>query len=342
MLPEQPNIGFGGVGHHTSGAKMATSDGTLLCIFSGSNCIIVDDFNQQVLRQLPITAIWPGLPAGMTSDLDAVCRDDLNSQFIFFKGQQCAANNFKANRWASGTFNEFFDMFNSTGFDRVCGSFENANKKPYSFRLHGYSGGSLEYSAGTPVDLTIPKQMNLGGPTPLNQEGEWSQMDPSRLGSRYTEAAASHVFWPSAMGGTGQLTPALLVKDSHASANDSIYNCTFINSTAFTPLPQMWHGWDSSWEVDAATRVDTSMLPAVPSPGPVGSPNTICCELSNIMKSVCSLTVLMHKAIDACYPQSQWPTQPYPDGCSPWGQSKNQGCGCGCQDSQPNGNTRSN
>ncbi|ARP87467.1 hypothetical protein CAL13_15585 [Bordetella genomosp. 9] len=67
-----------------------------------------------------------------------------------------------------------------------------------------------------------------------------------------------------------------------------------------------------------------------PSPSPDNGSNSLCDELPNIMKSICSLTVLMHKVVDACYPPSSWPTQPYPDGCSAHGH-KHKGCGCNGQ-----------
>ncbi len=346
---------------------MATSDGTLLCVFSGSDCIIVDDFDQKVQQTIPIKTIWPGLPASMGSDLDAVCRDDLNGQFIFFKDQQCAANNFKTNRWANGSFSEFFSVISTGGagaqIGRFCGSFEDVSQT-YGLRLHGYVGGVLEYLNGKPLDLTTPgNQITLGGPTPIAQESGWQQMvEPhhANILPRFVEVGCSHVFWPSQMpGGTGQLTPAMLVKDNNPGVNagGSIHNCTFINTTDFTPLTQMWQGWEDSWKVDAVTRVDASVIQKIDpnpdhghhhhhhhgdgdgdgnnqGPGPVVSPNPLCNELPNIMKSVCSLTLLLHKAIDACYPQSSWPTQPYPDGCSVWGGHKHKHHGCGCQGSQ--------
>ena len=88
---------------------MANSDGTLLCIFSGSACIIVDDFAQKVQQTLQIGTIWPELAAwGMDRDLDAVCRDDTIGQFIFFKGGQCAVNNFKQKKWSHGMQGNYF------------------------------------------------------------------------------------------------------------------------------------------------------------------------------------------------------------------------------------------
>ncbi|WP_181885419.1 hypothetical protein [Trinickia dinghuensis] len=332
---------------------MATSDGTLLCIFSGSDCIIVDDFNQQVQQTIPIKTIWPGLPDEMSSNLDAVCRDDNNGQFIFFKGAQCAVNNFRRSTWANGLFTKFFNIIQNQdgGLDgiRICGSFDgyfdsSVGKPP--LRLHAYSGDNLEYMTGSPGDLTDQvTPTNLGGPTPIQQDQGWKQIPG------HAEVAASHVFWPTSIpGGTGQLTPAMLVKDMRpdGNTNDNTYQCTFIDSQIFTPLKHMWQGWQVDWTIDAATRVEASMVPPPPppvhhhhhhhhghhghhGPDPILSPNPLCDELPNIMKTICSLTVLMHKALDACYPQSSWPTQPYPDGCAGWGGHKHKHHGCGCQ-----------
>jgi hypothetical protein len=249
---------------------MATSDGTLLCLFTGTNCIIVDDFNQKVVHQsIPITTIWPALPHSMNSGVDAVCRDELNKQFIFFKGLQCAAYNFKLNRWANGPFSQFFNVMSTgnqgIGVERLCAALVDATKTRNSFRLHGYTAGVLEYFAGSPVDLTTQgNQITLGGPTPLSQEGDWPQMDLSpkaKLLPRYREVACSHVFWPSQMtGGTDELTLAMLVTDAMPPENSSTCNCTFINTTTFISLSPMWQGWNDTWEVDAATRVDSTMI----------------------------------------------------------------------------------
>lgn len=321
---------------------MAASDGTVLCVFSGSNCIIVDDFNQKVQTTIPIKTIWPELAAwDMDSSLDAVCRDDQIGQFIFFKGARCAIDNFKTKKWAHGQFTDYFvapglnhpNHLDNPTFERFCGSFE----QPDELYLHQYSGGVLKYLNGTPADLTIGGKIPLGGPQGL--QSTWPQMVLP-----YKEVGCTHIFSPTTLpGGIGQLTPAMLVDDT---ASNSAYLCTFINTTSFTPLEKIWNGWDSTWKVDAVTRLDASMIPTIipnpnPShhhhhhphqgPGPVVSSNPLCNELPNIMKTVCSLTVLLHKAIDACYPQSSWPTQPYPDGCSNWGGHKHKHRGCGCK-----------
>lgn len=60
---------------------------------------------------------------------------------------------------------------------------------------------------------------------------------------------------------------------------------------------------------------------------------SLCDQLPCILKTICSMTTLLHKVVDSCYPPSQWPDSPYPDGCG-------DGCGgkangkvkrdCGC------------
>jgi hypothetical protein len=59
-----------------------------------------------------------------------------------------------------------------------------------------------------------------------------------------------------------------------------------------------------------------------------GNPGSLCDQLPCLLKAICSMTTLLHKVVDACYPPSSWPTEPYPDGCG-------NGCGggkCGCHD----------
>jgi hypothetical protein len=71
-------------------------------------------------------------------------------------------------------------------------------------------------------------------------------------------------------------------------------------------------------------------------PGPVVNPpsngtTTLCDELPGVLKTICSVTTLLHKVVDACYPPSQWPASAYPDGCGDLGKRGGKGkSGCGC------------
>lgn len=319
---------------------MANSDGTLLCVFSGRDCIIVDDFAQKVQQTLPIGTIWPELAAwGMDNDLDAVCRDDTIGQFIFFKGSQCAVNNFKQKKWSHGMQGNYFilplpqDNQSPRFSGTICAAIEDAG----TISLHAHDPIEAHVSlTGQTTDL-LTGAVHLSAAVGIDKAG-WPQVIPHPLEHipAHKEFACTHIFWPTSLShGTNALAPGMLVQDPQTGR----YQCTFMNSSAFTALTSMWQGWTDPNRIDAATRLDLSMIPLpspspnpnpnpIPGPGPAPSPNPLCDEFGNIMKSICSLTVLMQKAIDACYPQSSWPTQPYPDGCSSCGCNKQHPCGC--------------
>jgi hypothetical protein len=67
---------------------------------------------------------------------------------------------------------------------------------------------------------------------------------------------------------------------------------------------------------------------------------TLCDQLPGIVKTLCSMTTLLHKVVDACYPPSSWPTSPYPDGCGDSGKKGGKG-GCGCGGTDPASGTLS-
>lgn len=315
---------------------MANSDGTLLCVFSGSECIIVDDFAQKVQQTLPISAIWPDLAKwGMDRDLDAVCRDDTIGQFIFFKQGNCAVDNFKKKQWQQGPLGNYFilplpqDNHSSAFTGTICAAIEDGG----TLTLHAHDPSNAQVSLAGPTADLLTQPVHLGNPQPIEKAG-WPQMAPHPLEliPAHREFACTHVFCPKSVpNGTDGLEPAILTQDPKTGQ----YQCTFENNVLFTALTDMWAGWVRPPKIDAATRIDATMIPLpipsptpIPGPGPAPSPNPLCDEFGNIMRSICSLTVLMQKAIDACYPQSAWPTQPYPDGCSSCGCDKAHPCGC--------------
>jgi len=300
--------------------KMAKTDNTVLCVFSGNKCILIDDCNQKILDRRPIKSIWPDLSNwSMDSDLDAVCRDWDTGQFVFFKKENCAVYNYREKKWSHGKITDYFTLPNYFSSNLVAAA---EGPGPYGVaEIFLYKDQS--YVNGATTDLTKSKAI-LSGPNTI-QSALWTQIT-----SNQKVIGNALICWPKGQsGGIGQLENGILLKD-----DDGKYQCTFFETDTFIALDKLWPGYND-YPVNAVTRVDASLVGngnttnPIPGPGPVIGPNSLCDDLPTIMKSVCSLTVLMHKVVDACYPQSSWPTQPYPDGCG----SGHKG-DCGCKDKQ--------
>ncbi len=323
---------------------MPAPDGSLLCLFSNDKCILIDDFTPALQGIYKITDIWPQLaPYNMGDTLDAAYYCPEFTEVAFFKKDQCAVYNYTSKKWIQGAISTYFKAPASAGTaynSNLTAASTGVNDVYYAF----YSGNNY-------INGPIAGQDPFVAPVQLNNATGTITGDGWKLTATQKLVASTLVAELTAYGpqGDGKLERCLFVQDS----SDGQYYFTFDQEgvTGFTPVPgvkplsQLWSGYsDSEYPIQAATRVSASFvanvspLPSTPQgPGPVLNPNgnPLCDELGNIMKSVCSLTLLMHKAIDACYPQSSWPTQPYPDGCS----SKHHRCGCQGQSGGSNGSS---
>ncbi|WP_147297867.1 hypothetical protein [Trinickia dinghuensis] len=332
---------------------MPAPDGTLLCLFSNEKLLLIDDFYRELKGIYKITDVWPNLATyntapsvNMGNNLDAAYYCPEYTQIAFFKADQCAIYNYGSNKWLQGKISDHFSAPTSTGetfYSNLTAASTGVNHVNYAF----YSGRNFINGPIANQDPFQVTKVNLSqGPSDIVSNG-WN------LSSNQDLVASTLVAELTAYGaqGDGKLERCLIVHDT----SDGHYKFTFEQNgvPGFTPvkgvmrLTELWPQYsDNEFPIQAATRVDASIvanakpLPVpVPTPypyqgpGPVLTPNPLCDELGNIMKSVCSLTLLMHKAIDACYPPSSWPTQPYPDGCSSSGHKRHP---CGCK-GQPGG-----
>lgn len=308
---------------------------TFLCLFSKDKCIIIDDCNKKFVGVYSIANIWKDLPNifSMKENVDAAYFCPEYKQLAFFQKDQFAVQNYETDTWKYGPISKFFsvpagseDFYNgvtaaSTGVreQNIC-----------LYREHQFICGPIS-------DVTTGNKLTLSGLDTLENNG-WTGLKADQV------VVASTLMCRT----TGQYAgnPSDPVRTLFYLDTDGNYYFTFDNTHSplpiihgSFPLTDLWSGFDSKeFPISAATRVDPSLIKNVSpnplQPGPVLPHNSLCDELPNIMKSVCSLTVLMHKVIDACYPQSAWPTEPYPDGCSTPGN----GCGCKGKGNQGSGN----
>lgn len=331
---------------------MPAPDGTLLCLFSNDKCLIIDDFKPKLQNVYAINDVWPTLSSyNMDTQLDAAFYCPEHTSVAFFKHDECAVYNYNTKKWIQGKIK---DYFNASASNLPAGGADAF----YSDLTAASTGVAHEYYAlykGTKfVNGKIAGQDPFVGKVQLNNEYGDILQDGWQLAPTQTLVASTLIAELRTYGAPGdqKLERALIVHDT----SDGKYKFTFDQEsvpgfkpvTGVMPLTTLWSEYDDNvYPIQAATRVDTmsfekpnptpSPIPSptpiphpnpipIPGPGPVVLPNPLCAELGNIMKTVCSLTVLMHKAIDACYPQSSWPTQPYPDGCSSSGTKRP--CGC--------------
>lgn len=312
---------------------MPASDGFYLCLFSNDKVIVIDDSIPALKNIYSIATVWPNLATyNMADNLDAVYVCETYKELAFFKGGNCAIYNYGmtgGGAWKNGPITNFFTPSDPT----------------YSSNLTAASTGEIEeyytfYKGTKWINGAIANQDPFNKVVLLNNSSGDITTDAQRwnITSSQQLVASTRVCELNSFGqpgnpGNGTLQRAMFVFDS----SDGHYKFTFDQSGTGTyipgdiPLSALWSGYsDSAYPIQAAFRADprwfASVQPIQGGPGPVIS-NPICCELGNIMKSVCSLTLLMHKAIDACYPQNMWPTQPYPDGCA----NSSGDCGCGGQ-----------
>ena len=327
---------------------MPAPDGTLLCLFSNDKCLIIDDFAPKLQNVYAIKELWPTLSTySMDSQLDAAYYCPEHTSVAFFKHDECAVFNYSSKKWIQGKIK---DYFNASASNLPAGD----SDAFYSDLTAASTGVAHEYYAlykGTKfVNGKIAGQDPFTGKIQLNNEYGDIVKDGWQLTNTQTLVASTLVAELSTYGPSGdqKLERALIVHDT----KDGKYKFTFDqrNVPGFTGVTGAMHLKtlyseydDNAYPIQAATRADPvsyenpkpTPLPAptpIPIPHPIPLPpgpvlpNPLCAELGNIMKTICSLTVLMHKAIDACYPQSSWPTQPYPDGCSSSGTKRP--CGC--------------
>jgi hypothetical protein len=313
-------------------------ENTLLCLFSGDTCLLIDDCAHKVQQVSKITDIWPQLgDYSMDSDLDAAYFCPEFDQVAFFKAEKCAIYNYKTDKWVQKTIKDFFVVpaGQEKYYSGITAASTGVREQNIAFyQNHEYINGPIGDPTAAPVSLSQ-------GPSKVEDNG-WTNLTPqqtivaSTLMCRTTGANA---------GDPNSPVRSMIFKDT-----DGTYKFTFDDTnnpppaiTGSFPLKELWPEYDDNkYPINAATRVDISMLNQTQNPPcPCDSSNSLCDELANIMKSVCSLTLLMHKVVDACYPPSSWPTQPYPDGCSTNGH-KHHGCGgkghhhkkCNCADNK--------
>lgn len=319
---------------------------TLLCLFSKDECLVFDDCKMDFVGIYQINDIWPGLYKGKDfsseENLDAAYFCPEYKQLAFFQKDQCAIQNYETKAWTYGPISKFFTV--PTGYEKFYQGVTAAStgvreENICLYRDHQYIYGPIgDPTTGNKVALQAsnPDTLESNGWTALKSD---QVVVASTLMCRTTGQSA---------GDPTQPVRTLFYLDT-----DGNYYFTFDNTNSPLPiihgsflLTKLWPEFDGKkYPINAATRIDPSLLnnvspkPKPLQPGPVLPHNSLCDELPNIMKSVCSLTVLMHKVIDACYPQSAWPTEPYPDGCSTPGNGcgckgkgnqggSNQGCGC--------------
>ena len=287
-----------------------------LIVFSQDKYVLIDDYHQKILgKPRSIGLTWPELRKwNMDKDLDATYQDEASNLLVFFKGDECAIYKIGEKSWVHGKITQYYDVpddFASGLNGATIGGAADQGVEGNLFLLKG-----TNYVQGVASDPTKTKP-KLSGPTPISAAG-WNPIPPhAKL------VGAEDIFPPnSAANGTKQPISTLVLDD------DDKYECWFYPqySGKIVTLNDLWPGYEAlnMTPVNAVMRVDTSAVGPVPSPGPgpVIPTNPLCEDLPTIMKSICSLTLLMHKVVDACYPQSSWPTEPYPDGCS------SGGCGC--------------
>ncbi|ARP85020.1 hypothetical protein [Bordetella genomosp. 9] len=307
---------------------------TLLCLFSKDKCILLDDCGRKVQEVVPIVQIWPQLSSyNMGSDLDAAYFCPEFTQVAFFKGDKCAIHNYQTGKWNYGAISDFYTV--AAGQEKFYKDLTAASTGVREQNIAFYK--DHEFIFGPIGDPTAGKVPLTNGPGTLETNG-WTHLLPDQ------QVVASTLMCRTTGSDAGDPTSPLrsiIFKDT-----DGSYKFTLDNTNNPSPaipgsfsLKELWPEYDDNqYPITAATRVDTSLLQHVihdhGGPGPVwgGQPNSLCDELPNVMKSICSLTVLMHKVVDACYPPSAWPTQPYPDGCSTSNHKhKHKDCGCGGQ-----------
>jgi hypothetical protein len=347
----------------TNGAS--TYDSTMLILFCGSDYYVIDDYNKRDLYAGPtrITDTWPELQhihvaTGGTgtakgtfgSDLDAVYYEASSKKLVFFKGASCAIADYSSGQkptWDHGLIADFYQFSGTaptTAFTAdidgaVVGRDSNPNVAHQLFLIkNGYyaAGPSTPPRKGSPVLLTYSStKTQAGWPVP--------EQDDTTVAAEYVYPPGSQV-WESTLFATNN-------KNSQ-SVDD--YTVMFYTSTQKSAAPdKLWPHFNGA-PIDAAVRLDPSLCgcgntgsgdpgsgnPGSGNPGSgdpgSGTPGSgtgqpLCCELPMILQTICSLTALLNKVVDACYPPSSWPKHPYPTGC---GNDGHKGKGCKCSNGQ--------
>ncbi|ANN78633.1 hypothetical protein [Bordetella flabilis] len=347
----------------------STKDSTMLFLFCGSNYYVIDDYHARDVYAGPIriTETWPELkrhtaaPAGdgaargtFASDLDAVYYETTSKRLVFFKGASCVVADYSLGQeptWESGLITDYYQVAGSSatvsfadGIDgAVVGRSSNPNVAGDLFLIKKgqYAAGpSKPPQKGHPMPLTYSStKTQAGWPVPTDDD---------------TTVAAEYVYPP----GSQVWESTLFLTHHEGSQSPGDYQVMFYTSTQKDARPnELWPSFNGA-PIDAAVRLDPSMCrhgsgdphsggPDSGDPhsgGPDsnnphsgkphdGTGHSLCCQLPAILQTICNMTALLNKVVDACYPPSSWPKHPYPSGC---GNDGHKGCG-GCSGKHADG-----
>jgi hypothetical protein len=312
------------------------------------------------LQDMQVSPGGTGTAKGtFASDLDAVYYEASSKRLVFFKGASCAIADYSSGSkptWESGLITDYYQFSGTnppTSFTAdidgaAVGRDSNSNVAHLLF-LHkdGYyaAGTSTPPRKGSPVLLTYSDtQAQAGWPLP--------PQDDSTVAAEYVYPPGSQV-WESTL-----FTTKNKNKNKNSQSVDD-YTVMFYTSRQKNAAPnKLWPHFNGA-PIDAAVRLDPSLggcgntgsgdpgsgdpgsgdpgsgdpgsgAPGSGTPGS-GTGQSLCCELPMILQTICSMTALLNKVVDACYPPSSWPKHPYPTGC---GNDGHKGKGCKCSNGQ--------
>jgi hypothetical protein len=297
-----------------------------------------------------------GTSEPFSKKLDAAYFETSSQRLVFFKGNTCVIADYSGGQtstWESGLINEYFQvgatpvagMFDASIDGATVGRASNPNVQNTVFLVKQgqYAAGqSTAPRKGSPVKLTHQSTMTQAGwPIPTDDN---------------TTVAAEYVYPPNSQ--TWESTLFTTTNKGSQSAGD--YLVRFYTSTSENAAPnKLWPSFNGA-PIDAAVRLDPNLCssgtgnsgsgnPGTGNPGN-GNPGTgnpgngnpgngnpgggnpgntgpLCCQLPMILQTICNMTALLNKVVDACYPPSSWPTSPYPSGCTGGQQGGGSGCG---------------
>jgi hypothetical protein len=345
----------------------STNDSTMLFLFCGSDYYVIDDYNARDVYAGPIriAQTWPELKqytatsgadgaarGTFATDLDAVYYEATSKRLVFFKGASCVIADYSSGRkptWESGLITDYYQV-NVSGAavsfaDSLDGAVVGRSSSPnvagdlFLIKKGQYAAGpSKPPLKGSPMPLTYAStKTQAGWPVPTDDD---------------TTVAAEYVYPP----GSQVWESTLFVTHRRNSQSAGDYQVMFYTSTQKNAAPdRLWPGFMGA-PIDAAVRLDPSMCrhgsgdPGSGSPdsgGPDsdnphsgnphdGTGHPLCCQLPAILQTICNMTALLNKVVDACYPPSSWPKHPYPSGC---GNDGHKGCG-GCSGRHTEGDGR--
>jgi hypothetical protein len=333
----------------------------MLFLFCGSNYYIIDDYSKRDVYAgpTPIKDTWPQLVnyqaadangqsrGDFSKDLDATYFETSSQRLVFFKGATCVIADYSGGQtptWQSGSISDYYDVTGAPASEAsffydaldgaTVGRASNPNVQNTVFLIkQGYyaAGTSTAPGNGSKVQLTYPSTKAASGwPVPTNDD---------------TTVAAEYVYPPNSQ--TWEST--LFCTSNPGSQSVGDYLVRFYTSTSENAAPnKLWPSFNGA-PIDAAVRLDPNLCssgtgnPGTGNPGNgnpgggnPGNTGPLCCELPLILQTICNMTALLNKVVDACYPPSSWPTSPYPSGCT--GGQQGGGSGCGGTGQQGGGN----